>query len=387
MHFRLLRALSWCVLLGRAAPLSAQPLALELDWQAPVACADEAAIRARVGQLLVQSSANPGALRVRGRVERRVSHFRLVLRLDVHGRHAERELRSADCRSLSETAAWLVAVAVDPGLHPPLLAAGDEAANGAAAKQAPAALSGAQAQPTVAAQASPDASSSAPQAAKASADASSTAPQAAQTSPDASPAAASAASVAASSAQASHPSQPAHAPAGALPLGWGGGVYTGLWAAGLFGPAVSLGLRGGVRLAWATLELTAAEHFERSQALAGVPGVSSNASSQELGLAACALWGARVRMGPCGVLTGVSSQVRVEGVASGTHPRTALWASGGLGLALGYSIYGSLELRLDAGLWAPISARPRFNLAPVGAVGEIAPLGGSVRVGAGFILP
>jgi hypothetical protein len=311
---------------------------LDLAWQAPSACPDAAAMQARVGRMLAGSVARADAIHADGRIEQHGDRWRLSLALDVGGHHATRQLEDSDCASLSETAAWLVSVAIDPNVAAP------EGLESGVPEAAPP-----QSEPT-----GEDA----------------TAPQqpSAQTPP-------------------AMPEQASESSAAALPLRLRVrlGLFGGGLAAGFAGLAASAGAEAGVELGWFSAALFGAHHFERSHDL-DAPGTSVDFSSLELGLVACAEWGDTLRAGPCLVVSGLRTAASTEGVAQGRDD-SFVWGTAGASLAARYRFWDPLELWLDAGLWLPISSRPRFFVESLGTAGEAAAYGGRFRLGIAWRLP
>ena len=90
--------------------------AVQLTWQAPAGCPDQATVRARVEQLLAGGAAPPAKLEAHALVrlegdERWTVHL-VTLR---DGTSGERTLQSSSCRSLAEATALIVVLTVDPG--------------------------------------------------------------------------------------------------------------------------------------------------------------------------------------------------------------------------------------------------------------------------------
>jgi hypothetical protein len=292
-------------------------------------------MRARIERLLSQSRSAVREISAQARVERRADRYWLSLQLQLDGRRARRELSDASCDSLSDVAAWLVAVAIDPQLPAP--ATLDAGSTPAAQVASP--------QPTAAAAAA-------------------TATTTASTANDAErPLARDA------------PAGPARAPEYRI------GVLGGLFAAGLAGPTGSLGVNASVVLDQFAFQLIALHHFARTLTPAAMSGRYQFAS-QELGLASCLHWGERLQLGPCVGLSGLRTHAEALGIA---HPRPAtfLWGIAVLSFAADYALLGPVRLRMDAGIWTPFTPRPRYAVSGVvGSVAEAAQVGGAIRLGA-----
>ncbi len=98
--------------LGPAA-LGEEPM-LTLRWEAPPECPDRGALVAMIDATLGEvSNEERHAVDVRARVETSNADG-FVLRLELDGGEGVRELRGASCRELSEAAALLIAIAIDP---------------------------------------------------------------------------------------------------------------------------------------------------------------------------------------------------------------------------------------------------------------------------------
>ncbi len=84
----------------------------ELDWDAPAECPDAGAARARVTALLAGAPDEHATTDVQATVHIEAVGPRFRLTLRTNG--APRELEGDDCSELSETAALIVAIAIDP---------------------------------------------------------------------------------------------------------------------------------------------------------------------------------------------------------------------------------------------------------------------------------
>jgi hypothetical protein len=288
--------------------------------------------------MLAQSEVSTATVRAVGRVSQHDQRWLLDLEVELPGHRATRKLEAPECATLSETAAWLVSVAVDPNLAPPP----------PPPPQPPPAPAEPVAPPAPPPVVAPVAK---------------TAPKPAQE-----PAADS------GETKASAPSP-----------GWRIGLLTGVFSTGLVGPTGTLGAEVGVDIHQLSLGLSFAHQFERSKTLR-VPGVSVGFSAQELGLAGCYEWGDTVRVGPCALAAVLRTQGRIYG-ATAEHSDAFLWGTAGAGLVLRYREFSPFEVALNAGIWAPISARPRFDVTGLGSVGEAAAVGGHVRLGLSLRLP
>lgn len=108
---------SWMGPVGPAGPAGDGPPGVQLEWTAPPQCPDRAAMLAAIDRTLGEVDGEQlRAVEVRAEIER-IGPEQLVLRLTLDdGRAGDRELRGASCEELSEAAALVIAMAVDPRL-------------------------------------------------------------------------------------------------------------------------------------------------------------------------------------------------------------------------------------------------------------------------------
>jgi hypothetical protein len=102
------------VLTLAAVLLVAPAEGLRLDWQAPAACPDGEALRARVIDLVGAEAAGRTRLRARAVVRAEAGRWTMALDLLREGGQDRRTLEDRDCRALAEAAALMIAVAIDP---------------------------------------------------------------------------------------------------------------------------------------------------------------------------------------------------------------------------------------------------------------------------------
>lgn len=82
-----------------------------IEWQAADACPDGDVTRAAIDRLLVDAPERDGPpVDARGRIEATANGYRLVLEFG----DTQREIEGPDCEELTQTAALIVAMAVDP---------------------------------------------------------------------------------------------------------------------------------------------------------------------------------------------------------------------------------------------------------------------------------
>lgn len=104
------------VLLGVAACLCAPPAsAVELSWEAPAGCPDRANVEQRIQKLLAGAS-EKSKVSAEGVVTATKSGYRLALTTTRDGTRGERILDDKSCEALAESAALIVAMAIDPAI-------------------------------------------------------------------------------------------------------------------------------------------------------------------------------------------------------------------------------------------------------------------------------
>jgi len=93
-----------------------QPAAppVKLDWDAPDECPTQAVVETAVGELLREAGVEGRSVEVQARVDARATGYRLELALTTSEGTTERSLDADSCAELAETAALLVAMAVEP---------------------------------------------------------------------------------------------------------------------------------------------------------------------------------------------------------------------------------------------------------------------------------
>ena len=283
-----------------------------LQWTAPAACPDVEHMRQRVAVWLrVEPELAPGKtanVQASGVVrETQAGSYTLLLTVTEAGASGTRTLVGKDCQQLGETAAFLIAVAIDPNAQPPAEGVASEpAVDMPAAPSEPA--------KTVAPVPPPP------------------------------------------------PSPGKERESSRWSLHAAG--VAGLWNAAL--PRLTADFGGSVGFGYGILlaELRGSSALPRRQDI-GSQGGGVRSRSESYGLAACALWGARFRGGPCTSLslhvTHAHSEVKMP--APDSH---VVWS------ALGLSAQGvvelvregplALELFGEAGGSAAISPRPSFHL-------------------------
>lgn len=87
---------------------------LQLDWQAPAGCPDQAGVRGRVAAMLAAGAVEGSDLAATGRVSAAGEGWQLELELVRAGGRERRTLGDRDCAALADAAALMIAVAIDP---------------------------------------------------------------------------------------------------------------------------------------------------------------------------------------------------------------------------------------------------------------------------------
>jgi hypothetical protein len=345
----LMRFLLHLILLvcGLSVGSSVHAQQLSIDWQAPANCPGEADLRARIAQLLADSGPRVAHVQVRGQIKKAQEDWTLRLELALDTQQALRLLHARDCKSLSAAAVGLVALALEPS------------------------------QPETTTVAVPEPS----QPGKAS---SGVAPPVTERLPPVTAASAPSGRAADGGGAARSPTHPVATPV----LSWRLGAFGGVFSAGLAGPQASAGVRVGLALEDILFDLSAIHHFARSQQLMAAAGTAEY-ETQEVALAGCRLWGETLRVGPCLVMSALRTSGSTSGFA-GAVTKPVLWGTLGVSALAAYPVSDYLELRLDAGLWLPITRRPLFFVVGLdnreAAIGSTTALGLFARLGIGVRL-
>jgi hypothetical protein len=361
-------------------PASAPP-GLELRWEAPPECPSRAQLLAAIDAILgeVDEGEHP-SLRVRGHVRAGTNGFQLRLVLD-NGHASMRELRDTSCEELTEAAALVIAMTIDPRLlarmpgppevpeptpvepEPPDTVLVETPSDGAPADRAP-----------------DDTPSDRAPADHAPAD----------TSPDRSPL---------DRAPAETPSEDASsdtAPAPPLaretrrrspaPLHFLGRAQAGIGGGPLPGAAAVLGLAAGLGGRGWRAELSASYWTPRTRTSAANPDVGVRAQLWTVGVHGCGE--PRWRSLSFPLCTGiVAGAVHARGVGE-LEPRTV--ASRWVAVALEPGLVWWARPRLGVAVRAEghaVLARPALRSEPSGTVFTSAPVGGALRAGVELRLP
>lgn len=334
-----------------------------IAWSAPQACPRADEVRRRVATLLAASP--PGQrLSAKARIVRRGGRYRLELVLKHGGRRSQRALSADDCDALADAAAFLIAVTSDPSLPTRAAETSHETAPSA---EEPSEVTASEPEPV-------------PQ------DAAAEEPKPPAPEPEPEPEA----TERNTARRAPEPATGALRRAQVRPTSYGAALTLGMFAAGLAGPSVELGLSLGTSFSRFYVELRGAHVFARSTspsvASSEGQGVKATFSSQHIGLSGCYLWGTRVRGGPCAFISGVFTHGETRGVEQ-REEAMLFWLPAGLSGALRMGLPRHLELAFDGGVGVSLTARPRFVVENLGTLGEVPYLSGYFRAGVGVALP
>jgi hypothetical protein len=342
--------------LGHARAARAQ--ALSLDWKAPAACPNAQEVRTRALDMLAKSAPKAQSVRADGSVQRKAGKFVLTLRMSVDGHDASKKLEAPDCDVLADTAAWLVAVAIDPNVAPPKPrspAPEPKESTGEATTRAPAETRP-EAKPETKPETKPEAKLEAMPEAKPVAEPEPEAeakPEPEKPVPPSPP-------KPEREPETEQAPEPPRAPRTPIPLGFALDAWTGVWVPGLAGPMLSLGGRIGLNLRNVRVAVRYMHRFERSTSL-HEDDARAEFSGDELAALAGIVWGDRVQAGPYAGLAGE----RLKGSASGiTNPENAtrLWLTLEVGGELRARLYRFVYVLAQAGLSLPLTPRPVFQV-------------------------
>lgn len=343
------RRSAWCSALLLVAFACASPVApgfaqtMTVSWSAPSSCPSQSELLRRIASV-IEPARWPSDLRASASVTENGLRFRLELAIDVAGRRAQRSVTARTCEAVAETAAWLIAVSMDPAAA---LGSRETSTQTGRSGSAPSGESGPELlgpSPEIASATAGDPASTS--------DAQTTERIEIQGRSDSS---------------APRPRE--------RHLWLRTGVLSGLWAASLPGPQVSLGARAGLGIGLFYVELRAMHVFARARRTAlGELDVDG----QEMAVASCVQWGRRLRAGPCLNVSALRSHARMK---SSGDDQAIFWAVAGASANLGWLVYAPFELYAEAGLGLPMSARPRFRVRAVGELERAGFLDGYAHLG------
>lgn len=365
--------------LGLRVAAAGEPKGLELRWEAPTACPDRtqllAAIDATLGEV-AEGERRP--LRVRGRV-RADPREGFVVRLELDDGHAStRELRGTSCKELTDAAALVIAMTIDPRLletlqEPPAVPEPE-------APEAPEATEAEPVEPSGSDEGPPDDRPPVEDTARepgAPTDPTDPSPEQAPRAP------------AVSDRTPTHPAAPSArdtGPRSPASLHFLGRVQAGLGGGPLPGAAAVLGLAAGLGGRGWRAELSASYWTPRTRTSTANPDVGVRAQLWSLGLHGCGEPRWRTLSFPLcvGVLAGA---VHARGVGE-LEPRSV--ASRWVAVALEPGLVWWARPRLGVALRAEGHAtlfRPELRSEPSGTVFTSAPVGGSLRAGLELRMP
>lgn len=333
-------------------PVVEGPAGLTLRWEAPAGCPDRAQVRdlveATLGEVDEADEGGRRAVDVGGRLEAHPPEgYRLVLELN-DGRAGTRELQGPSCRELSEAAALVIAMAIDPRLLE----------RGPGTPEGPSEVPGAPETPGEVPDTPEAVELGAPTEAEAVEEVESARIEEVEPTPVPPPA----------------PPVPRRRPSfvGRLEAGVGGGPLPGL--SGVFGAMVGVGGR-----AWRA-ELGASYWTPRTATSSGNPDVGARAQLWAVAMQGCGEPRWRMLSFPScvGLLAGAvqargvgalpATRITTRWVAAAVEPGLVWWVGSHWGLGI--------RARGHAAL-----ARPELRSEPSGTIFVGSPVGGSLRVG------
>jgi hypothetical protein len=334
--------------LSGALPGMASAQTLTLEWKAPPACPDGESVRARAQAMLAKSAAKAQEVRAQGVVLAKSGTHLLTLRMQIDERTVSKKLEAHDCEVLGDTAAWLIAVAIDPNVAPPPprasagSAQGSDAANGAQKTSESPEASETEGKPTPAPGTKPEEPSKPPE-----------------------------------------PPRPARKP---LPLGYAAELWGGVWVPGLAGPMASLGGRLSLDVQQLRVGLRYLHRFARQEDLA--QGASSEYRADELAALACFIftWGQRIQAGPYAALTGQRLSARARGITE-AQDATRLWLGLEVGAEARIRIWRFVDGLAQLGAGVPLTARPVFQVTGLEGESGVNFFSVSASLGVGISLP
>jgi hypothetical protein len=354
----------------------AQGPALTLRWQAPRGCPDADSVQARVLALIGEGQAHAStALLAHATITQLRARYQLSLSLEQAGHRAVRVLRAAQCAELADTAAWLIALTVNPAIEQ------SQGAAPSAQSNAPAASTGSGAdRPGVAVERERVAprTPAAEQAKAVSAGRAAVATPVADPERSASPS---------QGGQNSGGSPPPEAPSRygtsrrPAPRSLSLGVLAGLFLGAASVVQASVGAHAGVGVGWSYSQLRLSGLLPREFDVTG--GGSARLWSLSLDLTQCALWGDAVRAGPCLGLSGLRTRADVRGLASATD-RVGYWGIATAGLQLFWRLPRRLALVVSGAVGVPVSRRPRFVVEGLGTLAAARAWSLDARLGLAF---
>lgn len=370
--------LFFCVALAPRAPAAAQGVTLR--WEAPSGCATAEMVAAKLRELVGDESlTTASSVRVRAHVQIEALHaprttqgdrtgvrYRLQLWLTVGARHAHRSLHSQRCEELTDAAAWLIAVAVNPNISAPHSAGAEAAAAVAVATARAADTADHEALAAAKQEQSPPHEDRSPDGRE---HAQGSAPPARE------PAKMRIKANAAKDVSAKPTRRPwsraGHA-----------GVAAGSFSGGPSGVQASLGAFGALSVGGSYTQARISGLLPRSVEVA--PGASARFWSLQLDLSQCALWGdGRVRAGPCLSLGALRTSANTKGLSRAAE-QAVWWATASAGLQLLWLLGHQLELSVAAGAGIPVSARPSFTVEGVSSATSAKAWSSDARIGLSF---
>lgn len=314
---------------------------------------------------------------------KRSGAYRLQLVLDVEGHRASRVLRAERCEELADTAAWLLALALNPELALPEQGTTPPehelpTTTGAKADRDEPAATEAQGPEEPRTGTQDTAQVTAPDAPKARG---AEAPKKPDSTPQ--PTRSTTRLPAVRTREEPEPTAP-RTPRAPWPRAYRAGGAAGVYLGSGVGAQATVAGYAGLGVGFSYTQLRLAGLLPRAREVAD--DVSIRLWSLELELSECALWGGRVRTGPCVSFAALRTAGDSRGVQQAEHG-SAFWGVLGAAWAMFVRVRGRLELSLAATAGVSVTPRPRFTVDGLGPVVTADAWTGQARIGLGFASP
>jgi hypothetical protein len=157
-----------------------------------------------------------------------------------------------------------------------------------------------------------------------------------------------------------------------------GGLYAGAGAK----VQAAFGVWASISADFLHTQIYAIDLLPADQGTAG--GRHVQVSSVALGVSECALWGQRLRAGPCVGIEGLRTAAHSKDFGADIH-RAVFWGVLQVGLQFIWPLTRWLDLTLSGGAGTPITPRPRFTVTGVGPVAEASRWSEEARIGVIYV--